>query len=62
MPIFTIFNFETIWLYLCEKSFTLVHLVRKVLDNENALFFTSCWKHMFANTFILHNFTYFYVA
>ena len=40
----------------------LIHLARKDLSNDNALFFTSFWKHMLAITYILKNFTYFYNA
>ena len=36
--------------------------MKKVLGNDNALFFSSFWKHLPANTLLLHNFTYFYVA
>ena len=36
--------------------------MKNVLGNDNALFFSIFWKHMLANTLLLHNFTYFYVA
>ena len=34
--------------------------MRKVLGNDNALFFTSLWKHMLVHTLILQNFIYFH--
>ena len=34
----------------------LIHLALKVLGNDNALLFTYFWKHMLANTFLLHNY------
>ena len=36
--------------------------MKKVLGKDNALFFSSLWKHLLANTLLLHNLTYFYVA
>ena len=36
--------------------------MKNVLGNDNALFFSIFWKHMLANTLLLHNFTYFYVT
>ena len=36
--------------------------MKKVLGNDNALFFHSFWKHMLDYTLLLHNLKYFYVA
>ena len=36
--------------------------MKNFFGNDNALFFSFFWKHMFANTLLLFNFTYFYVA
>ena len=36
--------------------------MKKVFDHDDALFFSSFWKHMRTNTLLLCNFTYFYVA
>ena len=36
--------------------------MKKVLVNDNALFFNFFWKRMLANTLLLHTFKYFYVV
>ena len=36
--------------------------MKNVLGNDNTLFFSIFWKYMLANTLLLHNLIYFYVA
>ena len=55
-------------LFSHSKQFGYIYVIysisfnEKVLGNDNALFSNSFWKHMLANTLLLHNFKYFYVA